>query len=264
MTEAGDASELQASLQVLREAASRAETASRLQHRSEDRLLQLTAETAMRLFGTTASSIAMFERDPDRLEFSAAAGAQGPAVVGMSVAPTDGIVGYVFSTGEAVALADITSDPRFDREMATRVGYIPGSVLAVPLMEDDEVVGVIEMFDKQGGESFSVRDMEVASAFAAQAGAAIAGTRVQHDLPALLMRALGEIEPGLTAERIQAIVSEVTDRLDANSGSSFWTLVDKVSRLRDMGEDELELVGDILEAVAAHRGHRSRGTRTQR
>lgn len=264
MTEAGDASGLEASIQVLREAASRAETASRFQRRSEERLLQLTAETAMRLFGTTASSIAMFERDPDRLEFSAAAGAQGPAVVGMSVAPTDGIVGYVFSTGEAVALADIAADPRFDREMATKVGYIPGSVLACPLMEDGEVVGVIEMFDKQGGETFSVRDMEVASAFAAQAGAALAGTRVQHDLPALLTRALNEIEPGLGSDRIQAIISEVTNGLDANSGSSFWTLVDRVSRLRDMGENELELVGDILDAVADHRGHRSRGARSLR
>lgn len=256
MVHEDDTSELTASLLILREAAARVATAGRLQPASEDRLLQLTAETAYRLFGTLAASIALFERDSGRLVFKAAAGAQGPAVVGMSVAPSDGIIGYVYSTGEPVALADITSDARFDRDMATKVGYIPRSVLAVPLLVDEEVVGVIELFDKNGGETFSVRDMELASAFAAQAGAAIGGTRIQHDLPALLARSLSQVAPELNAEQVSAIVSQATEGLDAESGSPFWALVDRVSSLRELGDNELELVGDILDAVAAHRSHR--------
>jgi GAF domain-containing protein len=261
MSTQGTPSELQASLLVLTEAAARAATAGRLQQGSEERLLQLTAETAMRLFGTTATSIALFEREADRLVFRAAAGAQGPAVVGMSVGPSDGIVGYVFSTGEPVALADITSDARFDRALATKVGYIPRSVLAVPLIVDKEIVGVIELFDRDGGESFSVRDMELASAFAAQAGYAIAGTRIQHDLPALLAAALSQVAPDLSAEGVEAIVTEATGGLDRAGGSPFWALVDQVSRLRGLGDNELELVGDILDAVAEHRGHGSGSSR---
>jgi hypothetical protein len=35
-------------------------------------------------------------------------------------------------------------------------------------------------------------------------------------------------------------------------------LVDQVSRLRDLGESELDLVSDILDVVATHQSHRGR------
>jgi GAF domain-containing protein len=134
-------------------------------------------------------------------------------------------------------------------------------VAAVPLTSEDSVVGVLEVFDKNGDESFSVRDMEVLAAFAAQAGAAIGGTRVQHDLPLLLANSLRQIEPGMTDDQVRAVVSKATQELDLDAETPFWALVDQVSRLRDVGESELELVGDILEVVASHQTHRPRFSR---
>jgi GAF domain-containing protein len=179
----------------------------------------------------------------------------------MSVVPTEGIVGYVFSTGEAVALSDVTSDPRFDREVAERTGYVPHSIAAVPLVSNEQVVGVLQALDKQAGETFSPRDMELLSAFAAQAGAAITGTRVQHDVPTLLATSLSQLAPELSDDEVRALVSRATDDLDGGSPAAFWALVDQVSRLRDLGERELDLVGDILDVVAAHTSHRSRFSR---
>jgi hypothetical protein len=100
--------------------------------------------------------------------------------------------------------------------------------------------------------------MEVLAAFAAQASAAIQGTRVQHDLPLLLTESLREIAPDMTDEQLQAVVSKAAEGLDADADTPFWALVDQVSRLRDLGEWELELVGDILGAVAEHQSHRGR------
>jgi GAF domain-containing protein len=176
----------------------------------------------------------------------------------MSVAPTEGIVGYVFSTGESVALSDITSDPRFDREVAEQTGYVPRSVAAVPLVTEGQVVGVLQALDKQDGETFSPRDMELLAGFAGQAAAAIAGTRVQHDLPSLLTTSLANLAPDLTDEQVRDLVSRATVELDDNAATPFWVLVDQVSRLRDLGESELDLVSDILDVVATHQSHRGR------
>lgn len=245
---------LSSGLQALREAALRGAAAGRFHVHSEDRLLQLIVDATVSLFQAEAASIALFEQEPDRLEFRVAGGARGSGAVGMSVEPTEGIAGYAFSTGESVALTDISSDPRFDREAAERTGYVPRSIAAVPLYSGDQTVGVLQVLDKREG-SFSVRDMELLAAFAAQAGAAIAGTRVQHDLPGLLARSMIEIAPEMTEEQVAEVVSAATQDLDADASTPFWALVDQVSRLRNLGERELDLVGDILEVVAKHRGH---------
>ncbi len=253
--------DLHACVLALQEAARRGAAAGRFQIQTEERLLQLIVDATVSLFGAQAASIALLMKDPDRLEYRVAGGPQTGDVVGMSVAPSQGIVGYVYSTGESVALTDLPGDPRFDKTIAEQTGYFPRSVAAVPLTSEDSVVGVLEVFDKNLDESFSVRDMEVLAAFAAQAGAAIGGTRVQHDLPLLLRNSLRQIDPGMTDDQVQAVVSKTTQELDADAETPFWTLVDQVSRLRDLGESELELVGDILEVVASHRTHRVRYSR---
>ena len=256
--QAEDQANLRAGLLAIQEIARRAAAGARFQIRSEERLLQLIVDATVSLFGAEAASIALFERDPERLEFRVAGGASGAGVVGMSVTPSEGIVGYVFSTGEPLALSDVSTDARFDRDVAERTGFVPRTVAAIPLISEEQVVGVLQVFDKRNGESFSVRDMELLAAFAAQAGAAIDGTRVQHDLPMLLAMSMRQVAPDLTDDQVRAMVSGATEELDADAHTQFWALVDQVSRLRDLGEDELDLVGDILGVVATHQTHRGR------
>lgn len=249
---------LHAALLILREAARRGAVAGRFEPESEQRLLQSIVDATVRLFEAEAASIALFETDPDRLEFRVAAGPQGTGAVGMSVAPTHGISGYVFSTGESLALSDVASDPRFDRAAAERTGYVPRSIAAVPLLAGEETVGVLQVLDKHSAPTFTMRDMELLAVFANQAGAAIAATRVQRDLPTLLAVSLRQVEPDLTPAQVEAILAAAVADLDAGAETPFWSLVDAVSRLRDLGEDELDLAGDILRVVAEHRGHRGR------
>ena len=176
----------------------------------------------------------------------------------MSVAPNQGIAGYVYSTGESLALSDVAADPRWDRAVAEKTGYVPRSIAAVPLVNGTETVGVLQVLDKHSAPSFTMRDMELLAVFASQAAAAIAATRVQRDLPSLIASSLRQVESELTADQVEALVSAVASELDVNEETPFWALVDEVSRLRDLGESELDLVGDILRVVAEHRAHRGR------
>jgi GAF domain-containing protein len=252
--------ERDAALAALVAAARRAHVARHIQGDVEERLLQSIVDATVALFDAEASSIAIFEHDPDRLEFRVAAGAQGAGAIGLSVKPSQGIAGYVFSTGQALALSDVASDPRFDRETAARTGYLPRSIAAVPLVDEQGSVGVLQVLDKRGSPTFSLRDMELLGVFAAQATAAIKAARVQRDTGRLLRAVLRQIAGDeVQAAGVDDLAANATRDLDADLDAPFWRVVESVVRLRTMNDREAELVAEILEVVARHAERGIRG-----
>ena len=248
----------EAALAALAAAARRSAVGRRLQGDIETRLLQSIVNATVRLFDAEAASIALFEQDPDRLEFRVAAGEQGAGAVGLTVPPTQGIVGFVFSTGQALSLSDVANDPRFNRDAAEQTGYVPRSIAAAPLVDEEGNLGVLQVLDKRGWPTFSLRDMELLAVFAGQATVAIGAARVQRDTGRLLRSVLGQIEPDLAAEEVDGLVSAATAGLDVDDATPFWRLVDQVARLRALTDRETALVADILDVVAAHAGRAQR------
>ncbi len=252
-------SHLTAALQALRLAARRSAVARRLDAGAEQDLLQTIVEATVALFEAEASSIALFERDPERLEFRVAAGAQGQGAIGLSVPPSRGIVGFVFSTGQPIALSDVLSDPRFDRVTAERTGYVPRSIAAVPLIDRDQTVGVLQVLDKRTSPTFTLKDMQLLAVFATQAAAAIRAARVQRDSERLMRAVFARVGDDATEEQVDELVSAAAVELDADAEAPFWQLVDRVAQMRNLSDRELGMLSDILEVVASHatRGRRA-------
>jgi len=255
--------ETDAALAALVAAARRSAVGRRLQGDIETRLLQSIVDATVRLFDAEAASIALFEQNPDRLEFRVAAGEQGAGAVGLTVPPTQGIVGFVYSTGQALSLSDVANDPRFNRDAAEQTGYVPRSIAAAPLLDEHGTVGALQVLDKRGSPTFSLKDMELLGVFAGQATVAIAAARVQRDTDRLLRSVLRQIGPDLEDGQIQELVAAATRDLDVDDDAPFWRLVDQVARLRSLTDRETELLTDILDVVAAHamRGRRGRSIR---
>ena len=173
--------------------------------------------------------------------------------------PTQGIVGYVYSTGQALALSDVGNDPRFNRDAAEQTGYIPRSIAAAPLFDEHGTLGVLQVLDKHSSPTFSLRDMELLGVFAGQATVAIAAAKVQRDTTRLLASVLAEIGPELDAGQVEALVAAATAGLDTDEEAPFWRVVDQVARMRGMSDREMSLVADILEVVAGHAERTQRG-----
>lgn len=253
-------------LRAIQAAARRGAVAKRLTRDAEEALLQSIVDATVRLFDAEAASIALFETDPDRLLFRVAAGPQGAGAIGLSVPPTKGIAGFVYSTGQALALSDVANDPRFDRAAAERTGYVPRSIAATPLVDGEAVVGVLQVLDKQGSATFSLRDMELLAVFANQAGAAIGASRVQRDMEQLLRAVLARLgDEELDDNSLEALVSASVAGLDRDEGGPLWAVVEQVERLRTLGEEAQQLLASILAAAAdvaerrpSRGGHRRR------
>lgn len=250
--------ETDAALAALVAAARRSDIGRRLQGGVETRLLQSIVDATVQLFDAEAASIALFEQDPDRLEFRVAAGEHGAGAVGLTVPPTEGIAGFVYSTGQALALSDVANDPRFNRDAAEQTGYVPRSIAAAPLLDEDGTVGVLQVLDKRGTPTFSLRDMELLAVFASQATVAIGAARVQRDTDRLLRSVLGQVGPDLDEEQVDTLVAAATSDLDVDDDAPFWRLVEQVARLRSMTDRETDLLADILDVVAAHAGRARR------
>jgi len=250
---------LTAALQALRLAARRSAVARRLDAGTEQDLLQTIVEATVALFEAEAASIALFEPDPDRLVYRVAAGAQGQGAIGLEVPPTRGIVGFVYSTAQPIALSDVLTDPRFDRATAERTGYVPRSIAAVPLIDREQTVGVLQVLDKRTSPTFTLKDMELLAVFATQAAAAIRAARVQRDSERLLRAVIARVADEATEDQVDDLVSAAAAELDADAETPFWQLVDRVAEMRNLSDREQRLVSDMLAVVATHasRGRRS-------
>jgi GAF domain-containing protein len=214
------------------------------------------------LFEAEAASLALFDAARNVLVFRVAAGAQGRGVVGLEIPPDRGLVGYVFSTGQALAISDVARDPRFGRAFAEQTQYVPRSIVAVPLVDDRGPIGVLEVLDKRTEASFSIRDVELAGVFARQASVAIRASRVERDLAALVAAVLDALAGGTApAAGIDALVAAaVTDV--GGEDEPLWPLVEQIAALRRASPEQVELVTALLGVLVrqAERGAGAAGS----
>jgi signal transduction protein with GAF and PtsI domain len=239
-------------LAALEGVAARAAAASRLEPPAAAAALRSVVEAAVAVFAAEAVSIALHEPASDRLVIRVAAGRAGEGAVGLAFAGSTGIAGYVFSTGQPLAVSDVAADPRFDRATAETTGYIPRSIVAVPILDESGSVGVLEVLDGRSDGGNQLRDLDLASVFARQAATIVAGGRVERDTAELLRATLARLaaDPAADAEAIEAAVADVTIHLDDDAGSRLWALADAVARARHASPDQVALVIEILDAFS--------------
>jgi GAF domain-containing protein len=240
---------------ALEAVAARAAAASRLEPPGGEAVLRSVVDAAVLVFSAQAASIALHEPDTDRLVIRVAAGPQGAAAIGLAFAASTGIAGYVFSTGQPLAVSDVSADPRFDRVSAETTGYVPRAILAVPVFDETGSIGVLEVLDGGSEGSNQLRDLDLASVFARQASVAIRAGRVERDTAGLLRRVLAGLGAGSGADgaaddEVDVAVSELARQLDDEAGGRLWTLADAVARARHASPDQVGLVIEILEALA--------------
>jgi len=236
---------------LLAAVARRLDVAQRLDPTPADELLTAIAGTAVVALEAQAASIAIL--DAGRLVFRAAAGPAAGDVVGLSIDAAAGIAGYAVTSGQPLAVADAAADPRFDRSVAEATGYVPSSLLAAPLIDDAGAVGVLEALDRRGG-TFTLRDLDIATAIAREATAVVRAGAAQRDATTLLassIRAL-VVDGAVPGADVDRLVARAVDGIDAGGEESLWPLIDRIARLREVDPGAVELATEWLDALLRH------------
>ena len=83
-----------------------------------------------------------------------------------------GIAGAALASGEVINVPDAYRDTRFNREVDRTTGYRTYNLLAVPMRNPTEIIGVFEVLNKKQGP-FTTEDEEVLRTLATQSAIAI-------------------------------------------------------------------------------------------
>ena len=136
-------------------------------------LIESVVRTAAGIFEAAAASIALVDRTTSELVFQASWGAGAKEIVGVRLPPGVGIAGSVIESGEGIAVPDCRNDPRFAAQIAKGTGYVPHTMLVVPLRRGDRPIGAMSLLDRRDGEPYGPRDVTRAALFAELALAAL-------------------------------------------------------------------------------------------
>jgi GAF domain-containing protein len=136
-------------------------------------LLQSIVEVARAIFHAKASSIFLLDEESDELVFEAVAGEGSESLVGRRFQSSTGIAGFVLVSRQPLVIEDVLEDPRFSRETAESTGFVPKGLMAVPLLHEERVLGVLEVLDRPSDARFTLAEMELLGLFANQAAIAL-------------------------------------------------------------------------------------------
>jgi GAF domain-containing protein len=161
-----------------------------------DELLRSLTETARQLFGAAACSLALLSEDDSELLYTTAAGEGADDVTGMRISSSHGIAGWVVQSGQPIAISDLNNDPRFSRGLAEQTGYVPQTILAVPVETPQRLLGVISLLDRDARRPGAEHDMTLLSLFADQAALALASVETFSVLGRMLLDALARSTTG--------------------------------------------------------------------
>jgi transcriptional regulator with GAF, ATPase, and Fis domain len=214
-------------------------------------LLQSIVDAAARIFGAAAASISLVDREGHELAFKVAYGVGREDVVGRRIPLGKGIAGYVAMTGQPISISDVQRDPRFLQDFARSTGYVPSSILAMPLIYGDQVIGVMQVLDKISAPSFGMQDMELLGVFAQQAAIAIDQSQQYEHLDQALVHGIKRVlasDPGRPSDDLTRELEEVMAQ-NAPEKSMLINLATFFYDISSLGEAEGKMCLEIMSAI---------------
>lgn len=196
-------------------------------------------------------SVIIRDGDEGDLRFLSAIGQVADQLIGIKIPSGKGIAGFVFSSGQPMAVADVGQEQTFYAEVDKKTGYNTQTILATPLRHNGEVIGVLEYVNRIGDppyEAFTPFEMDKAALFAD----AIASLVNAYE-SAKIFRELGE--KMLNKDEDVEFV-EIRDWLkNLRSTAEHREMIDLallVKEISSRGDAERTLCREILESVLRH------------
>ncbi|OGR88619.1 MAG: hypothetical protein A3J74_04360 [Elusimicrobia bacterium RIFCSPHIGHO2_02_FULL_57_9] len=145
-----------------------------------DYLLQKIGAAAEKLSNSEANAIMLVTDDKKSLFFKIVSGEKGKALQTMALPMGQGIAGWVAQHRKPEVVNDTKTDPRFAGKFDKASGFITRSLLCVPMVFRDDIVGVVEVLNKNDGP-YTQEDVKLLTSLASLASVAITNNRAMAD-----------------------------------------------------------------------------------
>ncbi|MBI4673059.1 MAG: GAF domain-containing protein [Chloroflexi bacterium] len=169
-----------------------------------DQVLSMVLERVETLLDAEASTLMTLDAARNELVFQIPRGSQAQQLQGYRLPVGKGVAGWVAEHQEALRVDDTARDTRFAQSVDQQSGFHTRSLLAVPMLLQDRVTGVLEVVNKRHGH-FTPEDERVLSAVAHWAAIALENARLYHHLETSMEELQKAQEQLLRSERLRAL-----------------------------------------------------------
>lgn len=137
-------------------------------------LLEQVIDAARDVLRADRGTVFLYDSATDELHSTVATGAKE-----IRFPANAGIAGECAQSRAIVNVPDCYADPRFNQEIDRKTGYRTRCLLTVPLIGfDDSLVGVMQVLNKESGDSFDVADELLATALSSQCAVVLQRARL--------------------------------------------------------------------------------------
>lgn len=131
------------------------------------------------LMHVEAGSLYLIDEDSGDLVLQISLGERIEKQGGLRMKPGQGIAGWVAQHNQPALVPDVHTDSRFYNAMDQKSGFETHSMLAVPLVVQERVLGVIQVLNPLGAkQQFDLADQKLLEALAASVAVAVENSRL--------------------------------------------------------------------------------------
>jgi len=145
-----------------------------------DVLLNEIMESCKILMDAEASSLMIYDELENKLIFRVATGEKGDIVKLININLGEGIAGWVAQNREPLLIEDCYNDPRFNPDFDKKSNFRTKSMICVPMIHKEKLIGVIQVINKKSGDVFIERDLNIFRILASQCAVSIENTNLVH------------------------------------------------------------------------------------
>lgn len=124
-------------------------------------LLNQILKASLKAVDSKDGSLMLFDEEKNELVFVQVIGVSKDKLTGYRLPVNEGIAGWVASNHTPKLVPDVRYEPLFTPQVDQVTGFQTISVISVPMIHQERVVGVIEVVNTTSGKPFNENDLDI-------------------------------------------------------------------------------------------------------
>ncbi len=225
-----------------------------------DEVLVATMQGIQEILRVEAGSLVLVDEESGDLVFRKTLSPEHGWITGRALRPGEGIVGHVVASGQPYLVNEVGEDAPYLPLVDGGSGLTPQTVLCVPLIVRERVIGAIELINKLDGP-FRSADLELLQTMAGAVAVAVENAQLYAELADFALELEHSQAQLVQAEKMAAIgrlaaslAHEINNPLQAIHNSLHLAILDRLPEEKrhqylQMGQQEVERLIQIVQRM---------------
>lgn len=218
-------------------------------HLALEDVYRVVMEKVGNLLRPQAWSLLILDEPNQELCFEIAVSPAGEDLVGTRLHADEGVAGWVVATGVPLLVPDVSKEPRFSSRLDEQIGFVTQSIVCVPLVSANRIIGVIQLLNGVGQGQFTEQDQRILATIADFTAIAIENSRLHQQVSNLTIT--DDLTGLYNARHFQALCDYEMERASRYGNELSMVFLD-LDRFKSVNDTYGHLTGSrLLKEVGA-------------